>query len=372
MNTVTPRSRRRDDTSDKAYHALVFIGRFQPFHKGHQRVVDRALERAERVVILVGSANTPRSLRNPLSFAERAGIIRAVYEDAVTGGRLVIAPLGDQLYNDTGWVEATQVAVRTALGFIDGDTQTVSPHGGRGRKLGLIGCSKNHTSYYLELFPKPHWGNEDVAFLEPINATAIRHALFDDEGWEQARQQLPKASASFMEAWRETPECRALTRERDFIRKYKSQFSFWPYPSGPIFVTADAVVVQSGHVLMVRRKAIPGEGMLALPGGFLDNDEPLIQCAIRELREETLIDVPERVLRGSIAGSRLFDDPHRSSRGRVITYAVLFRLEDRIRLPRVKGGDDAAEALWVPLGELEPMEVFEDHWHIIRAMTAAL
>ncbi len=359
MNTVTPRPRRSRDGAGARYHALVFIGRFQPFHKGHQRVVDRAIELAERVVILVGSANSPRTLRNPLSFAERAAIIQAVYGDAVTSGRLVIAPLDDHLYNDTGWVEATQVAVRTILGSIDG-------------RLGLIGCSKDHTSYYPKLFPKPRWGSEDVAFLDPINATDIRHALFDDDGWDQACDQLPAAAARFMEAWRETPECRALIRERDFIRRYKSQFSFWPYPSGPVFVTADAIVVQSGHILMIRRKAMPGEGMLALPGGFLEDDETLAQCAIRELREETRIDVPEPVLRGAIVDSRLFDAPHRSSRGRVITQAVLFRLEDRAELPRVKGGDDAALALWVPLAELEPLQLFEDHWHIIRAMTASL
>ena len=35
---------------------LVFIGRFQPFHAGHQAVIDTALARAERVIVLVGSS----------------------------------------------------------------------------------------------------------------------------------------------------------------------------------------------------------------------------------------------------------------------------------------------------------------------------
>ena len=49
------------------YRYLVFIGRFQPFHRGHKAVVDEALQRADEVIMLIGSANLPRSLRNPFS-----------------------------------------------------------------------------------------------------------------------------------------------------------------------------------------------------------------------------------------------------------------------------------------------------------------
>lgn len=44
---------------------LVFIGRFQPFHKGHAKVLRQALESASQVIILAGSAHQPRSTRNP-------------------------------------------------------------------------------------------------------------------------------------------------------------------------------------------------------------------------------------------------------------------------------------------------------------------
>jgi 8-oxo-dGTP pyrophosphatase MutT (NUDIX family) len=51
------------------------------------------------------------------------------------------------------------------------------------------------------------------------------------------------------------------------------------------------------------------------PGGFLNAGEELVDGAIRELREETSIDVPEGILRNSIKASYVFDTPHRSSRG---------------------------------------------------------
>jgi bifunctional NMN adenylyltransferase/nudix hydrolase len=47
------------------FDALVFIGRFQPFHAGHLAVVQHALSQSDRVLLLCGSARQPRSTRNP-------------------------------------------------------------------------------------------------------------------------------------------------------------------------------------------------------------------------------------------------------------------------------------------------------------------
>jgi bifunctional NMN adenylyltransferase/nudix hydrolase len=55
-------------------------------------------------------------------------------------------------------------------------------------------------------------------------------------------------------------------------------------------------------------------------------------------------------------------------RGRTITTAYLFRLEDRIELPPVKGGDDAADAKWIPLSEIRATHVYEDHYHILQTL----
>ena len=61
---------------NKHYKYLVFIGRFQPFHCGHKAVIDEALQRADNVIMLIGSANLPRSLRNPFSVDERTAMIK--------------------------------------------------------------------------------------------------------------------------------------------------------------------------------------------------------------------------------------------------------------------------------------------------------
>ena len=96
----------------------------------------------------------------------------------------------------------------------------------------------------------------------------------------------------------------------------------------------------------------------------------LEDSAIKELKEETNIKVPAQVLRGSIKSSHVFDYPERSQRGRTVTFAYYIELKPNLKegLPRVKGGDDAKKAFWLPLsalGEKED-EFFEDHIHIIK------
>jgi bifunctional NMN adenylyltransferase/nudix hydrolase len=116
---------------------------------------------------------------------------------------------------------------------------------------------------------------------------------------------------------------------------------------------------------MIKRRASPGKGLWAAPGGFLNQAERIEDAAIRELREETKIKVPAPVLRGNIKASHVFDAPNRSLRGRTITHAYLIELPAG-ELPKVKGGDDAEKAKWIPLNELDESVCFEDHYAIVQ------
>lgn len=71
------------------------------------------------------------------------------------------------------------------------------------------------------------------------------------------------------------------------------------------------------------------------------------------------------MLRGSLKAQRTFDDPFRSARGRTITQAFFFQLRNDPDLPKVKGHDDARQAFWVPLADLNASRLFEDHYAII-------
>ena len=328
--------------------ALVFIGRFQPFHNGHKAVIDAALEQAKEVVVVVGSSFAARNIRNPFTFEERKAMIKAVFPS----DRVLVVPVSDYPYDDNKWVNAIQKIVDATI-----------PHA---QDVGLIGHSKDSTSYYLNIFPR--WKNHvEVPNVDGINATDIRKHLFGGENGELFNSALPEQVKDvirevFLKGDQGTPVYKTLVDEHLMIRRYKEAWKAAPFP--PTFMTVDAVVIQSGHILLVKRGDMPGKGLWALPGGFLNQDEKMLDGAIRELKEETKIKVPVPVLKGSIKDSKTFDAPNRSSRGRTITQAFLIDLGVG-ELPKVKGSDDAEKAFWVPFNQVKQEKMFEDHAHII-------
>jgi len=335
------------------YDYLIFIGRFQPFHLGHESIVTHALTQTDKIIILVGSPYQPRTVRNPWDYNERERFIRANFSED-ENRRILVLPLMDNIYNETAWIRSVQQIVSGVVHATIGAEPTI----------GLIGYQKDESSYYLNQFPQ--WERVEVSNYEDLSSTNIRDAYFsDDEESEEIVQSLSVPVAMALEAFKQTKGYAQVAEEQRFVKAYKKGWESAPYE--PTFVTVDALVVQSGHILLVERKAQPGRGLMALPGGFVNPKEKLEDAVIRELREETRIKVPAPVLKGSISKTEVFDDPYRSARGRTITHAYLIELHDG-KLPKVKGGDDAAKAFWVPFAEVRPEMMFEDHYHIIQAM----
>jgi bifunctional NMN adenylyltransferase/nudix hydrolase len=352
------------------YDLAVFIARTQPLHLGHCAVIDAALQNADHVCILVGSSFQPRNYRNPFLFQERYEMIRGTY--AAYQDRITVMPLEDCIYNDGTWVQNVQACVADCIEPVFGPDADI--------RITLIGHSKDHSSFYLKMFPQ--WDSINVSGYESeefvLAATDIRNSYFlpdPDSVRAQIRsgaldRVVPLYVRGFLEGFMRTPDYRDIREEYEFVQKYKSAWAAAPY--APTFVTVDAVVVQSGHILLVQRKSRPGRGLWALPGGFLEQGERIQDGVLRELREETRIKVPAPVLRGSIRAEKVFDDPHRSARGRTITHGFLIHLQPDVKLPQVKGSDDAAYAKWWPLAEVHREMMFEDHFDLVQHFTAMI
>ncbi len=336
----------------KEYDLVVFIGRFQPFHDGHNEIIRRASILACNTLILIGSAESPRTIKDPWTADER----RSMVAGASHAYNRIIQYLPDDKYSDNEWI----INVGNTVNKVAEETGST--------KIAIIGHDKDHTSFYLNYFPQWRFINvPSFGHKETIDSTKIRNLMFQGD-FDFIKGVVPKSVYSQLLAFAETEPGKLLKEEWDFIQDYKKQWSVAPYP--PIFVTVDAVVVQSGHILLVQRGGFPGKGLWAMPGGFLDSHEKIVDATIRELREETGLKVPEKVLRGSIELTQVFDDPNRSTRGRTITHASFIKLSDSEALPKVRGGSDAVVAKWFPLSEFDHMrsELYEDHWFIVNKM----
>lgn len=336
------------------YDYAVFIGRFQPFHVGHYHVVTEALKIAKEVILVIGSHDRPRDIRNPFTTQERIEIIKSTGLDM---SRIHISPQVDHTYNDDRWIASIQSSVETII-FEKYNPDPVN--------VCMIGYDKDHSSYYLKKFPQWDLVQIDEKYLD-ADATRIRQNIFLDKVDENNYSVNDHHHSTIYKY--SYPIFHQINAEWNHIKKYKQQWSVAPYPV--TFVTVDAVVTQAGHVLVVERGASPGEGLWALPGGFINEHETLLESALRELREETRLAVPKPVLLGSIVKQHTYDAPNRSTRGRTITHAVHFKLHDmESGLPKTKGSDDAREAFWVTYSEFKQSrhKLFEDHYCIVEHM----
>lgn len=350
---------------------VAIIGRFQPFHNAHKALLDACLTSAQHVVVVLGSALKRPTPKNPLSPELREQAIRVCFDDA-QNDKLTFVAQRDWPYAENLWLSEVRQKVLSAFerhgGLSDdaldafGDTQVT-----------IAGHYKDESSYYLNSFPTwQQWslpGSHDG-----LSATDLREAWFAAGDVAAIAESVPAASLPVLRAFQDTDAFAALLAEHGYNQDYKRRTQYVDAPFTPVFVTVDAVVEQSGHVLVVERKVHPGKGTLALPGGFVQPGEPMQAAMLRELKEETRLSVPRQTLKAHIRADRVFDHPGRSERGRVITRAFHVHLpDDRKRgLPKVKGGDDAADAFWMPIGDIARHEerFFEDHAHIIRAFTA--
>lgn len=337
----------------KQYDTIVFIGRFQPIHNAHLEIVRRACEMTRQLIIIVGSSEQPRTFKNPWTFDDRENMWHAALHSIVRRNcRIAIAPSVDFPYNDQMWASHIQDIVKKNSNITDNE------------RIAIIGHKKDESSFYLDMFPQ--WDFVAVEAIEPLDASSIRDLYFRrDVNINFLKSVIPPTVFSSLDNSCFSPMWQQIVREREFIEAYKRQFEGLTYP--PVFVTSDAVVICCGHVLMIKRRSEPGKGLMALPGGFLraDKDKSMLDCAIRELREETGLRVPVPVLKGCIQDSRVFDAIDRSTRGRTITHAFKIVLGDT-ELPKVKGGDDAEKAMWVPLSDVSRSKCFEDHYSIIQ------
>lgn len=325
----------------------VVVGRWQLVHRGQEALLQAAFGLADEVIVVLGSSFRSRDPRNPFLHEERRQMLLANLTPAQQA-RLHFLPVRDY-FDDKRW----NAAVAFGVGALAGEQAD----------LVLVGHQKDHTSYYLNSFPR--WRQQLVARLADVDATSMRNVFFEAEEADAALTVMsPYVSApvrAWLQAWSRLPEYLRRQAEHAAVAAYRRKHTAVAY------MTGDAVVTAGDHVLLVRRKGPFGEDLWAVPGGHLERGEKLVACAIRELIEETQFPLLPASILAALHEVATFEDPLRSARGRLITMAHHFRFPEMSMLPEVVGSDDVKEARWFHRDELPAMEsqLFEDHFVIL-------
>lgn len=131
----------------------------------------------------------------------------------------------------------------------------------------------------------------------------------------------------------------------------------YAYPRPALTVDAIVVAGDPGNycLLLIERKKEPFSGLWALPGGFVEMNESLEQACLRELKEETGLEL------ANMEQFRVFDAVERDPRHRTISVVFYAFIADK---QSVNGSDDAEKAEWFPVNKLPPLAF--DHCEIME------
>jgi len=122
------------------------------------------------------------------------------------------------------------------------------------------------------------------------------------------------------------------------------------YPNQPV-VGIGAVMICNGKILLEKRRSEPGRGKWSIPGGLVELGESIEQTVVREVKEETSLEVenPELI---DVVNYITMDEI-----GKIKYHFVMVDYFVKLRGGTLKAADDAAELRWVTLGEVEKYDL---------------
>lgn len=129
----------------------------------------------------------------------------------------------------------------------------------------------------------------------------------------------------------------------------------------PMFSVVVDIIVQrgDGRIMLIKRKNEPFQDCLALPGGYVNINEEIVDAAQRELKEETGIEL----YRAELDFLGVFSKPNRDPRGRVISHVYYHRSKNMFK--DAMSGDDAKEIGWYTIDDAMQLDLAFDHSEIL-------
>lgn len=361
--------------------AAYFVGRFQPFHKGHHETALKALSKANRLVFVIGSAQASETHKNPFPVSLRKKLIASAF-GPIQYARIDFLQINDNP-SDIEWKnDLTNIVNLNMKAF------------GYNRSNCCFICHNKdeETAEYIELLKtilqvKYHTPSEDTRH---ISATKIRERIFQDYGFDMLhlRSLMPEYVIDELDRWYVKNEKDALriSKNYNYIKSYKKSYETSPYP--PILVTVDCIITSfhrtssnttlKKFLLIKRGEKSYGAGKWSLVGGFVDHtDKTLKQAIHREVREEIgdYLDYAcaDTITEASFGMGVPVYSPRRTDRGTSLTFVFNLELRNQIN-PRIEIippfiNDEVQDIGFFTMDEIRKIpdhEFFEDHKDLIK------
>jgi 8-oxo-dGTP diphosphatase len=123
--------------------------------------------------------------------------------------------------------------------------------------------------------------------------------------------------------------------------------------------TTDVIITREEEILVVKRKRNPFKDELAIPGGFVNQNETVEQAAVREIMEETALPIRLKEILG------VYSDPKRDPRKHIITTVFIGEIIGNKKIEPV-AGDDASAIKWISIGSISDFKFAFDHKRILN------
>jgi nicotinamide-nucleotide adenylyltransferase len=185
----------------------LYVGRFQPFHNGHLSVVKEILEKNEKIIIAIGSAEKNFLPNNPLNAGERVQMIdETLKAEGIDPGRFLTIPIRN-INNYALWVNHINVYVPNYDRIYTGSNI-------------VKGCYEGEYSQNHRVNVK---GPEIIQLNRekvPISATEVREAILVDGHWDQL---VPKTVAKYIKEWHIIDRLKNIRDTMD-LSKYNNSY----------------------------------------------------------------------------------------------------------------------------------------------------
>ena len=367
----------------------VYIGRFQPFHKGHKAIVDltvKMMKPGDTFTIIIGSADQQETERNPLSASQRKEMLSI----ELKGYPVTISTINDSPYNYDLWIEclcAKMLGFKSAThdDFFEKQEDFI-----KGLSNICIVGMENVEEYidriikYYAYAPTEHFnlGINSHIFSELDTQTSVHGSSIRTLACSEDKGHLENFYSDIKDFVSEKVLAYLKTVNFPLI-VYNAYIKGINYAASTgckynsCFMTVDNIVFDKflGQVLLIKRK---DNGKLAIPGGFAEPYMNMKDNALRELEEETSITA--KMLKDAFVKideleptfiDAPYRDPRSSHKCNFVSAVYVWQSKvDALKnfIPYVKAGDDAIDTVWLSKEECEDLPAWcfhADHKKVI-------